>query len=91
LARKRLDQNALNRLSYAREKLSAAVYVLATNPYDVKVRLYWAWESVSAISWTDHHRHGDTSGCQYRRSQNQETLINQATLPRDFSVTLACS
>lgn len=41
---RRHNPHELNRLQYAYEKLSAAVYVLATDPYDVKVRLRGAWE-----------------------------------------------
>jgi hypothetical protein len=39
-----MTREAHNRLSYAHEKLAAAVYVLATNPFDVKGRLHAAWE-----------------------------------------------
>ena len=45
-----LTAHALNRLCHAHEKLSAAVYVLATNPHDVKARLRQAWEPLVLVN-----------------------------------------
>ncbi len=46
-----------NRLTYAREKLGAAVEVLATSPYDVKGRLHAAWEGFVRAKCSEYPPH----------------------------------